>query len=107
MFVVVVECRVQPGRVAEFLAAARDDSRGSVRHEPGCLRFDVVQDNRDETRIWLYEVYRDEAAFEYHQTTPHFQRFDAAIKPLLAEPLRGSFCHEVILTEEARGSQAS
>ena len=37
------------------------DAKGSVNNEPGCLRFDVIQEGADPNRIWLYEVYVDEA----------------------------------------------
>jgi autoinducer 2-degrading protein len=39
---------------------------GAVVDEPGCLRFDVIQDANDANRIWFYEVYKDEAAFQAH-----------------------------------------
>ena len=48
------------------------DAQGSVQNEPGCLRFDVIQDSADPNRIWLYEVYVDQAAFKAHLQTPHF-----------------------------------
>ena len=53
-----------------FLAAAQDDSTFSVRDEPGCLRFDVLQDNADPDHFFFYEVYRDEAAFQAHAQAP-------------------------------------
>jgi hypothetical protein len=35
----------------------------------------VVQDANDDHRIWLYEVYKDEAAFQAHTQAPHFLKF--------------------------------
>ena len=52
-----------------------ENAQRSVNDEPGCLKFDVVQDANDEDRIWLYEVYKDEAAFQAHTQTPHFIKF--------------------------------
>ena len=52
-----------------------EDARSSVNHEPGCLRFDVIQDANDPNRIWLYEVYKDEAAFQAHLQAPHLIKF--------------------------------
>jgi autoinducer 2-degrading protein len=69
-----------------FLAAAEDDATSSVRDEPGCLRFDVLQDNADPDRYFFYEVYRDEAAFGAHGQAPHFARWRAAAAEVLAEP---------------------
>jgi len=102
MYVIIAECRVQPDHLDDFLAASRDDARGSVRDEPGCLRFDVLQETGDPTRVWLYEVYQDRAAFDHHLTTPHFHRWNELTRDWLSEPMRGATCAPVILTEAIR-----
>jgi len=40
--------------------------------QPGCLRFDVIQDDKDPNTIYFYEVYRDDAAIEAHRAAPHY-----------------------------------
>jgi len=62
MYVIIAPIQVQEGHKGAFLEAVVEDARSSVNHEPGCLRFDVIQDANDPNRIWLYEVYKDEAA---------------------------------------------
>ncbi|MBN19584.1 MAG: hypothetical protein CL758_08945 [Chloroflexi bacterium] len=42
--------------------------------EPGCLRFDIVQDSSDPTKIWLYEVYNDEKAVLEHNDTEYMAK---------------------------------
>ena len=37
----------------------------------------LIQDAGDANRIWLYEIYTDEAAFQAHQRTPHYTKFHA------------------------------
>jgi autoinducer 2-degrading protein len=95
MYAVVVTLKVKPEMREKFLAAAEDDSICSVRDEPGCLRFDVIQDNADPNQYFFYEVYRDEAAFEAHLKTPHYPRWRAASAECLAEPSRGHRCQTV------------
>src|SRR5574337_2209824 len=73
MLVLHVTIQVKPEHVAEFLEVVRSDAAHSDRDEPGCLRFDVVQDRDDPNRFYYYEVYRDEAALEAHRQTPHFK----------------------------------
>ncbi|MDH3598232.1 MAG: antibiotic biosynthesis monooxygenase, partial [Candidatus Tectomicrobia bacterium] len=34
--------------------------------EEGCLQFDVLVPKEGGSRVFLYEVYRDDAAFEIH-----------------------------------------
>jgi hypothetical protein len=33
----------------------------------------VLRDSAQANKFFLYEIYVDEAAFAFHQTTPHFQ----------------------------------
>ena len=75
MYIVIAPIQVKKGFKEQFVEEMIADGKGSVTNEPGCLRFDIVQDTHDPDRIWLYEVYRDEAAFEAHKQTPHFIRW--------------------------------
>ena len=61
-----------------FLEALTENARGSVAGEPGCLRFDVCLDEKDPNIITVYEVYRDEEAWETHRQGPHLQGFRRA-----------------------------
>jgi quinol monooxygenase YgiN len=101
MFVIVVLCRVKPDKIEAFKEAALDDARHSVLDEPGCLRFDVVQEDEDPTKFWLYEVYQDRAAFDHHLTTPHLHRWREVTKELFSEPAQGSIGQSIFLSEEA------
>jgi quinol monooxygenase YgiN len=75
MYVLMVPIQIKDGYKEQFIAAVVEDARSSVANEPGCLRFDVIQDANDTNRIWLYEVYEDEAAFQAHLQAPHLQKF--------------------------------
>jgi autoinducer 2-degrading protein len=86
MFALVVSLQVKPEQREQFLAAAEDDSTSSVRDEPGCLRFDVLQDNADTNHFFFYEVYQDEDAVNAHATFPHYARWRAAAAEVLVEP---------------------
>jgi quinol monooxygenase YgiN len=57
-----------------------------VANEPGCLRFDIIQDNADPNRFYFYEVYVDEAAFNAHLTQPHYLRWREEGKDFYVEP---------------------
>ena len=83
MYVLVVTIDVKPDQ-KDSLLATLDDARGSVRNEPGCVRFDVIQDEHTENRMYLYEVYADRAAFDAHEASPHTRRYLAARDQYLA-----------------------
>ena len=57
MFVIIAPIQIKEGHRDAFVESMIDDAKGSVENEPGCLRFDVIQDGADPNRIWLYEVY--------------------------------------------------
>ena len=90
MYVIIAPIQIKPGFKDQFIAAVTEDAQGSVRDEPGCLRFDVIQDAIDVNRIWLYEVYKDEAAFQAHTQAPHFLKFRDTIKDWRAEGPQGA-----------------
>ena len=85
MVVLIVEVTVKEGMEGRFLAAIEDDARHSVADEPGCLRFDVLQDAEDARKYFFYEVYRDEAALEAHRQTPHLKRMEAQMGDLFED----------------------
>ena len=87
MFVIIATIQIKPGYRDRFLESMLDDARGSVEVEPGCLHFSVTRDEADQDKIYLFEVYRDEKAFEVHKTMPHFTRWDATVKDWYAAPV--------------------
>ena len=89
MVVMIIEVHIKPDRRAEFLEAIKHDAVHSEQDEPGCLRFDVLQDNADPNKFYYYEVYRDEAARLAHRETPHFKEYDEKSRSMMdAEVVR-------------------
>ena len=72
MVPVLVEVEVKPERLDEFLEVMRQDAVGS-RTEPGCLRFDVMQDQENPCKFVFYEVYKNAEAAAAHRDYPHFK----------------------------------
>ncbi len=79
MYVITVLFVIREGHESAFLERMREQADNSLTHEPDCLQFDVCTDPADPKRIFLYEIYRDEAAFKHHLETDHFKAFDAAV----------------------------
>ena len=80
MHVVTVEFRIESGQMKRFLPLILENAE-----EPGCQLFDVCTDPAAPDTVFLYEVYDDEAAFQAHLAAPHYARFDAAAKALVAD----------------------
>ena len=90
MYVIIAPIQIKEGHKEEFMVAMLDDAHGSVNDEPGCLRFDVIQDAGDPNRIWLYEVYKDESAFQAHLQTPHLIKWRDTTKDWREDGPRGA-----------------
>ena len=82
-FVLVVNCRIKAGQVDKLMKELLANAKAARETEPGCLQFDVLVDPKDPAKLMLYEVYKDEAAFEAHQQAPHFKRYLEQGVPLL------------------------
>ena len=79
MIGLIVTFKIKPEHKDAFMASLEGDARGSNNDEPGCLQFDVLQDNEDPNRVHLYEIYRDEAAVEAHRAAPHYTKWRAEV----------------------------
>lgn len=72
--VVAVTWRAEPGnedRIAEIIGIVGPLSNA----EPGCVIYRAHRSLDDPRVFFLYEEYVDEAAFQAHRETDHFQRW--------------------------------
>lgn len=74
--VVIAKINLHPGVLAQFLPVAAADARDSLASEPGCIAFNILVPEDDESYVVFHEVYRDRAAFDLHLTQPHFHNFE-------------------------------
>jgi autoinducer 2-degrading protein len=95
MLVNLVKVRIKPEQRQRFLQAIEHDAIASERDEPGCLRFNVLQDAQDENVYFFYEVYVDEAALDAHRAAPHYEVWRAASVEVLDGPAERTRCETV------------
>jgi quinol monooxygenase YgiN len=86
MIAMWVKVRVKPEQRQRFLQAIEVDALGSEKDEPGCYRFNVLRDERDENVYYFYEVYEDQAALDAHRAAPHYAVWRAAADTLDGAP---------------------
>jgi quinol monooxygenase YgiN len=80
----LAEFTVKPGaedRVAEMVT----ELAGHVRQEPGNVTFAVYTKADDPRSYWIYEVYRDDDAFQAHLAAPYGGPFNAELTDLIEE----------------------
>lgn len=75
----------RPGEGDRVSALLRDFAEG-VRAEEGNVVFDATRLVDDSDRFFVYEVYRDDAAFRAHLASPAGVPFNAALQELIVEP---------------------
>ena len=80
MISIFVTIKVKPGYTDQFREASFGDAQGSVKDEPGCFRFDILQNTEDPNTFHLYEVYADDAALESHRNMPHYKKWRSTVK---------------------------
>ncbi len=82
-----VKVYVKPEHRERLLQELRLDADGSEGREPGCLMFNVAQDDADPNVLHLFEVYRDDAAVDAHVAASHYLRFAETTKEWHAKPV--------------------
>ncbi len=57
---------------------------GPTRAEPGCISYELLQNNADPTDFTFVEEWEGDAALDAHLSTPHIQDAMSRLPPLLA-----------------------
>jgi quinol monooxygenase YgiN len=83
MLIVRATFPIDPDRHDEGLELIRTLAEYS-NEEDGVIDYQVATDVDDPNLFRFFEQYKDEAAFEAHAKTDHFQEFEAALPDLLA-----------------------
>lgn len=87
MYVTVVHIHVAPGHVEDFIRAVRENREHSI-HEPGNVRFDILQSAEDPTWFITYMAWRDRSGLDAHRLTPHYVEFRDLVAAWMVEPRR-------------------
>ena len=77
-FVITVAFELHEGALHEFLPMIVEIASRSRTAEPGCECFDVLVPKEAVNQVFLYEIYKDKAAFDEHLRTQHFLDFNSA-----------------------------
>lgn len=86
MITIVARCSVKTDKVEDLVELALDLIKAS-RSEAGNVSYDFYADLADPAKFTFVEVWKDQAAIDLHNATPHFQGFVGKAGPLFAGPL--------------------
>ena len=76
MLAVCVDFEVDPASLDAFLTIMQKNAADSLAKEVGCHQFDITQDLQSPSKIFLYELYDDAAAFDLHKKASHYLEFN-------------------------------
>jgi quinol monooxygenase YgiN len=79
----IAELEIDPDRLERFKALLAEEIEASVRVEPGVTMLHVVSLRERPEQIRILEVYADQAAYEAHLLTPHFQRYKTLTRDMV------------------------
>jgi antibiotic biosynthesis monooxygenase len=71
----LVGVSVKPEYAARFRAVVLDEMKQSVARERGVLAMYAATDAKQPEKWYFFEIYADEAAYQAHRATPHFQNY--------------------------------
>lgn len=86
MITIVARCSVKADKVEDLVELALDLVKAS-RSEAGNVSYDFYADLADPAKFTFVEVWKDQAAIDLHNATPHFRGFVDKAGPLFAGPL--------------------
>jgi len=83
--VLIVDFTFNPGQRDAFIARVQEHRKNVLANEPGCKQFDLVIPDDAPDKAFLYEIYQDEAAHEFHMGTAYMAEYRADTGPMIAE----------------------
>jgi len=83
MLAVCVDFEIDPESLDTFLTIIKNNASDSLANEVGCHQFDITQDPDNPTKIFLYELYDDAAAFDLHKKASHYLEFNRLVSEMV------------------------
>jgi quinol monooxygenase YgiN len=71
----IAELEIDSGQLVEYKKALSEEIAASVHDEPGVLNLCAVAVKGQPNQVRIFEVYRDQAAYESHLQSPHFKKY--------------------------------
>ena len=80
MFVITVDFKIKNEYVNQFRSRVLQQAKDSLNNEKKCFTFDVSFDEKNTNKVFLYEIYQDKDAFDFHLKSDHYLSFDKDVK---------------------------
>jgi quinol monooxygenase YgiN len=71
----IAELEIDPVQLVAYKSALSDEIATSIRVEPGVLNLYAVSVKDQPNQVRIFELYKDQEAYESHLQTPHFKKY--------------------------------
>lgn len=79
----LAELEINPAQLVAYEAALKEEIAASIQLEPGVLKLYAVSVKDHPNQIRMFEMYRDQASYQAHLTTPHFKKYKKATEHMV------------------------
>lgn len=79
----IAQLVIDPGQLAAYQAAVKEEMSDSIRLEPGVLAIYSVAEKDHPNRLHFFEIYSNDAAYRSHIASSHFQKYVAATNSMI------------------------
>jgi quinol monooxygenase YgiN len=83
-FTVVANIQANPDRI-NLVKTELENLIAITRAEPGCLQYDLHQDNEDPAHFLFFENWESRDLWQAHMSAPHLAAYLAATEGAVAE----------------------
>lgn len=71
----IAEIEIDPAFLEEYKAILAEEAAASMELEPGVIAIFPMYEKENPAQVRILEMYADQAAYEQHLKTPHFQKY--------------------------------
>lgn len=79
----IARLQIDSAQLENYKTLLKEGAETAVRVEPGVLTLYAVYEKEHPTRVTVFEVYANEAAYKAHIQTPHFLKYKTATKDMV------------------------
>lgn len=83
MIVQIARLQIDSAHLDEYKAMLKEGVETAIRVEPGVLTLYAVYEKEHPTHVTVFEVYADQAAYEAHITSAHFQKYKTGTQSMV------------------------
>ncbi|PJJ27254.1 putative quinol monooxygenase [Lacrimispora celerecrescens] len=86
MIKVVAENFIKSEKVEEFIVLAKQLVQDTRQNDAGCIRYELLQDIKDQQLLTILEEWEDQEALNKHMAPKHFKEAIALFADLVEKP---------------------